>query len=279
MIETFKTIDAKSFAAKLEAFRRGKRHVRYDFAPGLNILFGPNGCGKSTMLRALAGYSFVDPRAAEGWTAAPRPIALPLDFNYKTNDYYDVVCDRFSPVRAEIAWSGSPTFFCDFSAFDGKPAELGMTGLLDVMEEMMLMRDKSSGGEKRWLVLKRALDRIERPPDVIALAERGKVGVNDVWRDCADAFIRRVLEIRNDFVGADGHKITALLDEPDKNLSVLNQSIVWDKIHRWCSNAGVQVIASSHSPFALIAPGAKMHDMIPGYVDECLSLFKRNFCC
>lgn len=39
---------------KLDAFKNGKE---YEFKPGINIIIGRNGCGKSTLMNLIALYT------------------------------------------------------------------------------------------------------------------------------------------------------------------------------------------------------------------------------
>jgi len=68
------------FSIKLDALK-GRA---YTFKPGLNILFGPNGCGKTTLLKILGAYSgteagwsrFLDPSIGDdGRSGFPKRFA------------------------------------------------------------------------------------------------------------------------------------------------------------------------------------------------------------
>lgn len=70
---------------------------------------------------------------------------------------------------------------------------------------------------------------------------------------------------------------TALLDEPDRSLSMKRQDGLWWNLASRLATAtsGVQVIAVSHSPFALRLPGVNYIDLVPGYHAECMETVTR----
>jgi ribose transport system ATP-binding protein len=50
---------------------RALRDVALEIAPGeIHALVGQNGCGKSTLIKTLAGYHDADPGALASWTAS-----------------------------------------------------------------------------------------------------------------------------------------------------------------------------------------------------------------
>ena len=50
---------------------RALRDVALEIAPGeIHALVGQNGCGKSTLIKTLAGYHDADPARSPGWTAS-----------------------------------------------------------------------------------------------------------------------------------------------------------------------------------------------------------------
>ena len=61
MITTVKITDKDNlpcmYASGLEAFGNGKEYV---FRPGVNIIVGNNGCGKTTLIRMIADFMFCD---------------------------------------------------------------------------------------------------------------------------------------------------------------------------------------------------------------------------
>ena len=45
------------YASRLDAFSNGREYV---FRPGVNIIVGNNGCGKTTLIRMIADFTFCD---------------------------------------------------------------------------------------------------------------------------------------------------------------------------------------------------------------------------
>ena len=63
---------------------------KFEFTPGLNILFGPNGCGKSTILRAIAAHGLTK----KGWSNID---IGPLKMSFKL----DIFDDNPEPIDIE----------------------------------------------------------------------------------------------------------------------------------------------------------------------------------
>src|SRR4051812_30455560 len=76
----------------------------FEFKPGLNILFGPNGCGKSSLLNILGAYSGINYDTG-GWTSYQEPIRLSPrigDYSYSLPDYYHLLSP--GKCKADVIW-------------------------------------------------------------------------------------------------------------------------------------------------------------------------------
>jgi predicted ATPase len=85
----------------------GKR--TFKFTKGFNIIFGPNACGKSTLLTALANYSSIK---TGGWSKLQEPLDL-VDFGQQGEVELPAGYTKLNrkAFEAKIDWDGTPTFY------------------------------------------------------------------------------------------------------------------------------------------------------------------------
>lgn len=252
MIESARATEG--FAAALPALS-GRT---FAFGPGLNLLFGPNGIGKSTLLRLAGAYAGC---AQSGWsTAAGGDDTIPYPARFR----------RLAPkgCAAEVAWDGAPALM---ARLDALPAHGFSDREEEFAEQIDALVNAPSSGEA---VLGRisALARALRAPPDLSLVERTwdvdghrylPSSVNDQWAQKVGDFVAYVSTLPR------RGPMTVLLDEPDRSLSIPNQQALWARslpgLARHC-----QVIVATHSPFALAAPGpVTVVEFEPGYVESC----------
>jgi ABC-type lipoprotein export system ATPase subunit len=233
----------------------------FGFSLGLNVLFGPNGCGKSTLLRLAAGYTGAPPNG--GWSGFVQPSCDDLGRNPRSPVYPQ----RFrgpGNSKAKVEWDGVAAFFYAGDS-DGSPMYFEQNdGLFggdagDVFDENIrrVMSTGSSGQERisRWSALARQL---RAPPDLTKVA---KVNQNETWMDARQAYADHVSSLPR------SGRVTLITDEPDRSLSITNQVEIWKLLLAWSEK--IQVIAATHSPFALAVGGGCLIDMVSGYLDSC----------
>lgn len=251
------------YAKKLPAFKR-----KINFGPGLNILFGPNGCGKSTLIQILAAYTGVD---KQGWSGFVTPHTFFRNADIKNQ--YPEIFKALSPGNcgANVEWNGYPTF-----CFDGVPVgqqalsvdEIGDT-FLSVTEGLSEIFNKPSAGLRIITRINRIPEILKNAPD-ITQHSRGYEGHNDLWRAREDMFIEYVKSIRT---CKGDQTITVLLDEADRSLSIPNQKLLWRKFIPDLAKY-YQVIAATHSPFSLHQDTANYIEMEKGYLIACREAFQ-----
>lgn len=251
-------------------FFKDKKTV--EFKPGLNILFGPNGCGKSTVLNILG----LTMGATQGGLSC-----VTEDLVHKTIDMLGALRNPRTGAKKEmsdqiglaVAHDGQPVLFCDprqtvglsGGAFDNDFFETGMTEALD--------RNRLSHGQRSLSRANAALGilagKLVFPKNVVHRVQ--KAHVNETWEKALT-----VLEARMAATLPKGQP-TILLDEPESNLSLLTQANLWGLLAHPDVAANYQVIVASHSPFALGISHANYISFSDGYVDKTLACLRDRF--
>ena len=67
---------------------------------------------------------------------------------------------------------------------------------------------------------------------------------------------------------------TLLFDEPDRSLDIPLQARFWELMALVGIRRERQIIAASHSVFALGLPGVNYIEVVPGYMDKCLVAYR-----
>jgi ABC-type multidrug transport system ATPase subunit len=224
----------------------------FTFKPGLNILVGQNGAGKSTVLKACAlslaahqgGYSVV----TQSWV----------------QDLLGFSGDRIQ-YPWEVTHDGLPMYFIDpriatglsNGAFD---EDFFAAGLANTVA-------RSSTGEK-------TLSRIDQAVGVIIgkksmpkqiLWKMDKRHLSDTWQ--------KRLEIVEKYLEGTipcGQQ-TIVMDEPESYLGIPIQVGFWKRVIGEDPKRfdNLQVIIATHSPFAFGIPHGNYIEMEPGYIKRC----------
>ena len=252
MIESAKI--TTGYASKLPALA----DKTFRFHPGVNVLFGQNGCGKTSLLHIIAAHCSIDPKAG----GQPKFLE-PLRQRKKS---YEESLSDLAPgkCQAELGWDGSFAFLHSASMASRPIAYFGeeTDGLITETERVSItMFGGASAGQHQLMNINRLCSMLRKLPDHTALPkECGHV--NDVWQDAINKYIRWVMAKPR--TGPP----TLLLDEPDRSLSLTHQYELWQMLLRTHRAAGVQIIASTHSPFAFLMPPETIIDMSSGYLVE-----------
>jgi len=236
----------------------------FEFKPGINILFGPNGCGKSTILKTLKAYCGI---MKGGWTAVSDPSKLgtghvQYGFPHLYSHYAPGKC------KAEVSWDGTPSFFNDGDIkvsetfFFQNVGNCGDDGITSEAEQMDILMKKPSSGQYRIGRLEKVFDTTKSAPVPKAPLKADIARMNrerNYWRSLANS-----------------GPLTVMLDEPERALCLpLQKQVLCDVIPKEMNDK--QVIIATHSVFALEVEGANLIDMEPGYIDVCKKLLHEGF--
>jgi len=232
----------------------------FKFTPGINILFGPNGCGKSTIIKTLKAYCGIQ---KGGWTQINDPTAIGTT---STSLGFPMAYAKFAPGEcyASVGWTGNPTFFNDgdikvSETFFFENVGQSEDGITTEREQMEALMKKPSSGQYRIDRLNKVLNLITTPPVVENIPDRISRAGNQSFAEREKQYLHSL--------GQTG-PLTILLDEPERSLSLPKQKqLLCEAIPKQMGN--LQVIIATHSVFALEIPGVNIIDMEPGYVNVC----------
>lgn len=234
---------------------------KFEFTPGLNILWGENGSGKSTLIKAMAQLLHCEQGGVPIMTQTSLSNLLGL-FSFSNKEGL-----KGFPSSLTLDYDGQPV-----RSFDSSKEVGIMGGSFDgdfMMQGVANTTSKASAGQT---TMRRANDLVgdilERKMPVFERkisADR----VNTVWQER--------IAIADEFLKGSGEKgpLTVLMDEPERSFDFPNQVMMWRFIRSFSSE--VQFIVASHSFYALGIKEANYIEMAPGYLakaEKCLNILK-----
>ena len=246
---------------------------RFEFKPGLNILWGPNGSGKSTILRAMARALHCEQGGTQVVTdTSKREMQAGGGKAMKNGIRFEGYSDGVLPEH-----DGSPVVFFDPSdavglfggAFDDDFMDLGI---------MNAMNDVSAG----QTTMMRSNDAMapifkgEMPPEVKWRVQKAEPQRPDPgWGRERWDVLRGIEETLEGTLHPTGIP-TILLDEPDRSLDIPLQARFWLGLARAGTHGHVQIIAASHSVFALGLSGVNYIELVDDYLQRSTQVTRVN---
>jgi energy-coupling factor transporter ATP-binding protein EcfA2 len=239
---------------------------KFEFTPGLNILWGENGSGKSTLIKAMARLLHCEQGGVPTMTQTSLSSLLG-EFSFLGSAQKKGEALRDFQSSLTLDYDGQPV-----RSFDSSKEVGLMGGSFDgdfMMQGVANTLSKASAGQT---TMRRANDLVgdilERKVPVFERkisADR----VNTVWQER--------IAIADEFLKWSGEKgpLTVLMDEPERSFDFPNQVMMWRFIRSFSSE--VQFIVASHSFYALGIKEANYIEMTPGYLakaEKCLNILK-----
>lgn len=235
----------------------------------INIIFGPNGCGKTTILKAIAGKALI----SDGYSKFFEPLDFPGWFGDKDRFAVGKKISELSMNTANVEWTGNPVYYNNFSNTLANGG--GMIGCIqgsilgNIQDEMFyrLNIDKrTSDGQKTSFIFNRIIKIASEKRSVKKIIQPyvGKfLGSNKSWDECG----RNQLEYFQQFKDFEKEcPTTIVLDEVDKSLDIITVSMLYREILPMIvEKTGCQIITVSHNPLILsdkIAGNKDMYNLI-----------------
>lgn len=237
---------------------------KFNFEPGkINIIFGANASGKSTIIKAIAGAA----SCGDGYTQFNDPSAFRYSFSwdkmpeserYSKKELLKVIEGR-QKNTAEVEWDGSPVYYHNFSETVERAGsifgELMNSGIINsAKDEMMFIlggKEISAGQKAAWIFNKlvKVISGDISLKDIVAPFMDKVKNANSTWTTAYQVQYDYYSNLPN---FSKVSEKTVLLDEVDINLDIETvHRLYMEVLPRLVNKYGTQIIAVSHSPIIL----------------------------
>ena len=268
MIRSVTVRDARcapySYVADIPALKEG---TTIEFKPGINIIVGANGCGKSTLIKTIATYLL----CGNGCMKTPTGY----------NSVGDAVNDRhlWDPTEGEKLHDGVDVAH-DYNgvAFILRNSyEMENGDALRDMDSFVsaYKRRVSSMGENTMFSIQTLFDVMFADKGVEYLAfpvanlKKIMDNAGDVWKERLRQLLQYYKRNQVTDLTPEDFQYTVLMDEPDRNLDIYNLDQVADILSQ--DKEMTQLIATVHNPLLIARlsqkPNVNIIEMTEGYVN------------
>lgn len=217
-----------------------------NFVPGLNVLFAPNGYGKSTVLHTIANLT----HSFQGGPPVFTTTSLRPWFGGRGKG-------------ARLVRDKGPCFYADPANRPGLVG--GMAGFDDdfMTDGIIAARANISSGEWCTYTINRIVGLVHTVTDY---EDRTNMGMERLRKDPRFLAWQATQE-----VVTGNNQPTVLLDEFDRSLDIAAAAHMWSVLARVVAKK-VQIVVAGHSPFVLQLAAAglcNLIDLCPGYAKSC----------
>lgn len=249
--------NGRSYIHKVDHLKKLLLDREFKFYPDkVNIIFGPNGSGKTTIMNSLAGYAGVIGAHTD----------LSSDITDVTNSIFDSEIDikyylskRMINDNCDIDWDGAPVYYMNNSKIqkDLNVNNLDLVGnsvSSSTAEYLSLCMDKVklSSGNLQILLINRYIS-------LLSDRKSTKELLGEDWRRCSSwNNYRKISEVQYDYFSKfpkfdDKDAVrTLLIDESDSNIDIEVSYELISKVYPSIINKlNTQIIAVTHNPIVL----------------------------
>lgn len=253
------------YARDLESFKNGKE---YEFKPGINIIVGNNGCGKTTLIKMIASYMLCENKMC---TELPNfsviGDCLKIENIFRGEELKD-------GMKVESDYAGVVYNYITHK-------DLTNDEILSSPEKASMYIDNSSASTGESMVsslgylLNMAFSNknIQFPiNEIIELSKKS----NDIWSKRFKSLLKYYKE-NSIQVSMEDFEFTFLLDEPDRNLDLDNIDSIYNILSYRKENT--QLLCVIHNPILIYKlsklPYINFVEMTDGYVDKVKGVFSK----
>lgn len=242
---------------------------KFEFSPDkINVLFGPNGCGKTTIIRNIAHHALCGTHPnIDGWTNLFHYNGMNIDRKFRFEDSYDERINVPAAIlldsgnnSANINWDGAPVFFHDLENMKqhGLIGDLIGGTFKNLYEETNyhLNKNSMSRGQMSSYIFRILAERMRHKPTISSIRDdfddyMSRAPINDFWIASYNAQRKYYDDIVGDTL-PDMELQTFMMDEIDKSLDIQNVYILYTEVLPILQKEfNVQIIMVSHSPLIL----------------------------
>ena len=230
----------------------------------INVIFGPNGSGKTTILKAIAGNALCcHDGNLDGFTnvTAYEPISFRgkkyNDFNYTLDDLYNQAI--FNKVKNSVIlnWDGNPVYYHNFDNIRKTGSFDDFAGtILGSIENNLIYHmnaGKMNSGLKALYIFDKLFNIAKSNITTESIIDEAENIIipkcNDIWKS---VYQIQIDYLKSKYNNTTTHQNTILLDEIENHLDVLTVAEIFTYYLPELKNINnQQIIIISHSPLVL----------------------------
>lgn len=248
----------------------------------INLIFGPNASGKTTILKCLAHQQLI----GDGFMS----LKQPLDFRRvkigeeMLPEHVKDMVEKDCPTSCKVVMDGAPIYWHNFSSRTHREiGDLVGSVFSSIGEELTYAVNKGqkSSSQNQFLLLYKLSQIMSRKTSVDKLFKEtiDSHRVNSTWQKCYEAQYNYFSSFKN----ANGDNVvnTFLFDEIDASMDILNiVELYTNFLPQALEKYGQQIIIISHSPVVLSNAiyGSDKYNVISmdeEYTQNCLEKLKQ----
>lgn len=237
-----------SYISKIQIFKNGKV---FEFKPGVNVIVGKNGCGKTTLMKLIESYLLVDK------TECSKGM-----FNSNINRLFGLGRELLDGVDVYADYKKNVFRLCHASEKTNDDSMKNFDAFTEFFTQI-----KSSTGEGVVVALNSMFKRM--------FCEKAQLQF-DFDKAGGDGSYKEYGTYVNGHRVTEHNEWTILMDEPDRNLDIENMSNILGILSFHKPNT--QIIAVVHNPLLICAlskiKDVHMIEMTRGYVSKVRKLVK-----
>lgn len=260
-----------SYLHKIDTFKNG---TEYHFKPGINIVIGKNGCGKTTLINLLSKYTL-----CSDYMYSKLPSMTNIGDTLSIADLFGGEF-TFEKIGKDTDVKDGASVVCDYAGIVYHYILKDSIDSVASMENLSFLVGNSglSTGEQMSYSLNSLFDTAFSKKDVnfpINEIKNLMKRSNDLWKGRFESLLKYYHDNRLNITEKD-FEFTFLLDEPDRNLDIAKIDELYNVLSY--RKELTQIICVIHNP-VLIYKLSKLDyinfiEMTDGYLNEIKTVFE-----